>query len=603
MEDLPMTYSDSSAFEALTAHAKALPGDLASDQDALLSHLNEFFRQLSPSPVEAQIRRIDTLLQELQQFYPLTSGTFDAVLSVLELVFFHENTQELHPQLMELLGRICGTPSEELGDTQLSLICIRLLFPAIYDLGAIHPVRPCLYFMQPRKGLNQTFRYLYRRLEKRFPWELKLYELDRDFSGTQGYYANALYFIRDMATATAVFVHESNNLMGHLTIRPETEIIQLWHGCGVFKHIGLSTYGKDGFKSMEKYNEFPEYNNYSLVTIASPELEWVFEEFMGISKESHIIRPLGVSRTDEFFDPGYVEKCREKLYRAIPAAREKKVILYAPTYRGLDPNRVSPDALDIGLFAQELGDDYILILKHHQTVKQVPPIPEPYRDTFAYDMTRGKGMNINELMTIADVCITDYSSVAFEFSLFERPLLFFVYDLDDYIDNRGLYYNFDEITPGPLCRTTQEMADYIRSLKDGFDSTEISDFRRRFMCSCDGHASERTISFLIQSTHQSAELFRGLKPPAFKKDHHFNGWNIYRYEKDCKVWICTDDKWHTEQELAHSRLKKKRFDGEVTPAGVTGDDRYDLFYEALWKADHLPKAIVDYIRSWKSGKH
>jgi hypothetical protein len=147
------------------------------------------------------------------------------------------------------------------------------------------------------------------------------------------------------------------------------------------------------------------------------------------------------------------------------------------------------------------------------------------------------------------------------------------------------------------------MADYIRSLTDGFDSTEISDFRRRFMCSCDGHASERTISFLIQSTHQSAEPFRGLKPPAFKKDHHFNGWNIYRYEKDCKVWLCTDDKWHSEQELAHSRLKKKRFDGDVTPAGVTGDDRYDLFYEALWKADHLPKAIVNYIRSLKPGKH
>ena len=247
---------------------------------------------------------------------------------------------------------------------------------------------------------------------------------------------------------------------------------------------------------MARYEEFPEYNKYSVVTIASPELTWVFEEFMGISKDSGVIQPIGVCRTDEIFDNGYVEKCYQKLYKAIPAAQDKKIILYAPTYRGVDPHRVSPDALDIAAFAKELGDDYILIIKHHQTVQNVSEIPEPYRDTFAYDMTRGRGMNINELMTIADICITDYSSVAFEFSVFERPLLFFVYDLDEYIDNRGLYYDFNEITPGPLCRTNEEMIRYIKDLKQGFDKTVITNFKNLFMCSCDGHACERLLELL-----------------------------------------------------------------------------------------------------------
>lgn len=180
-----------------------------------------------------------------------------------------------------------------------------------------------------------------------------------------------------------------------------------------------------------------------------------------------------MSRTDEFFDPQYIQNCYEKLYERIPEAKEKKIILYAPTYRGVNQKRVAPDALDIEKFEKALGDRYILIIKQHQTVKELPEIPEEYRDKFAYDMTRGRGMDINELMTVSDICISDYSSLVFEFALFERPILFFAYDLEDYIDNRGLYYDFDDITPGPVCRTNEELIDYIQNIDKRFDKQEI----------------------------------------------------------------------------------------------------------------------------------
>ena len=182
----------------------------------------------------------------------------------------------------------------------------------------------------------------------------------------------------------------------------------------------------------------------------------------------------------------------------IPAARNKKVILYAPTYRGVKSKRVSPDKLDIGKFYEALGDEYILIFKHHQTVEQLPKIPKQYEGTFAYDMTRGKGMSINDLLTVADICISDYSSVVFEYALFERPMLFYVYDLEEYIDERGLYYEFDEITPGPLCRTNEEMIDYIKNVDERFDRQEVADFKNKFMCCCDGHATERILEFMEQ---------------------------------------------------------------------------------------------------------
>lgn len=377
-------------------------------------------------------------------------------------------------------------------------VYIKKILPMIYSDFCKFHIENVAVFMQPRSGLNQSCKYIYNRLKEEGKYKVLLRELHRGEVGTSQHWENAEKLMCEMGTAKAVFVHESNPYFGYLNIRKGTKVIQLWHGCGIFKKIGLSTRGKKHFKSEEVYEEYPEYNNYSIVTIASPELSWVYEEFMGIDKKEGIIQPIGVSRTDEFFDKTYIENCYKTLYETIPAAKGKKVILYAPTYRGVGVNRISPDELDVKKFAEVLGDEYILIFKHHQTAIEVPEIPEPYKDTFAYDMTKGKGMSINDLMTVADICISDYSSLVFEYALFERPMLFFVFDLEEYIDERGLYYDFDEITPGPLCRTNEEMIDYIQHVDERFNRQEVIDFKNKFMCCCDGHATDRIIEFMEQ---------------------------------------------------------------------------------------------------------
>ena len=99
--------------------------------------------------------------------------------------------------------------------------------------------------------------------------------------------------------------------------------------------------------------------------------------------------------------------------------------------------------------------------------------------------------SLDPRMTVADIMITDYSSVVFEYALFERPMAFFTYDLDEYIDERGLYYDFDEVTPGPLCTTNEELIDYIINIDTRFNKQEVIDFKEKFMSSCDGHSTER----------------------------------------------------------------------------------------------------------------
>ena len=106
-------------------------------------------------------------------------------------------------------------------------------------------------------------------------------------------------------------------------------------------------------------------------------------------------------------------------------------------------------------------------------------------------------MSIEELLFVADICISDYSSLVFEYSLFEKPMIFFAFDLDNYYDWRGFYYDYKEFVPGPIYTTTEEMIDYIKHIDTKFDKQKVKQFRDKFMSACDGHATERIMKLVF----------------------------------------------------------------------------------------------------------
>lgn len=121
------------------------------------------------------------------------------------------------------------------------------------------------------------------------------------------------------------------------------------------------------------------------MTVSSPEVIWAYEEAMNLPKG--IVQATGISRTDLFYDEEFVNSRREKLYEVMPEARGKKVILYAPTFRGHVASATSPDEIDFYRFAKELGDEYVLVCKHHPFVKFPPEIPEEL-SSFARNLTQ-----------------------------------------------------------------------------------------------------------------------------------------------------------------------------------------------------------------------
>ncbi|MEN0644766.1 CDP-glycerol glycerophosphotransferase family protein [Alkalicoccobacillus gibsonii] len=191
------------------------------------------------------------------------------------------------------------------------------------------------------------------------------------------------------------------------------------------------------------------------------------------------------------------EKDIEVLKTKYQLPQDKKVILYAPTWR--DHEYYGPGnykfklKLDLDLLKKELGDEYVIILRMHSFVAENFDL-KPYKG-FVYDYS--KGIDITDLYLVSDILITDYSSVFFDFAILKRPMFFFTYDIELYRGSiRGFYFNFEEESPGPIVTTTQELIKEVKQISLGFDYLNKA-FINRFCYLDDGHASEKTVEAIF----------------------------------------------------------------------------------------------------------
>lgn len=368
----------------------------------------------------------------------------------------------------------------------------KILYPLCYRWYARKPVdEKKVIFIEPRLDkLTNSIMEIYDYFKESGEYTIHEHYLRDRYARYRVQYKRSMDFIKDFATAKYAVVAEANNTLGCLPKRRETIVCNTWHGCGAFKRFGFSTADKIFGGSMKEKLKYPLYKNLDIVTVSSPEAVWAFEEAMGLEGKG-VVQPLGVSRTDVFFDEDYIKASVDRVHEAVPASKDKKIIFYAPTFRGRIATAVGPDALDVDRMARELSDEYVLIIKHHPLVKRPPLLSPDIKDVFAFDLTRNG--SIDDLICASDICISDYSSLVFEYSLFERPMIFFAYDLDDYFDWRGFYYDYEELTPGPIVTGTEEIIHYIKNIDTLFDRQQVIDFRQRFMSCCDGHATERII--------------------------------------------------------------------------------------------------------------
>lgn len=198
----------------------------------------------------------------------------------------------------------------------------------------------------------------------------------------------------------------------------------------------------------------------------------------------------GYPRTDRLFASDFdVNKIKEEL--GLPL--DKKIVLYAPTFR---KQGVFEMPLDLEYLRSKLADEYILLIRLHHFAAGSYKIPQD--KAFIFDACGYS--NIETLYKIADIMVTDYSSVMFDFALTGKPMIFYTYDLEEYESKtRGVYFDIRTEAPGMIVMTNEELADAI--LTGGFGEEErVKRFKEKYLTYECGNSCEKVFEEAIKKT-------------------------------------------------------------------------------------------------------
>lgn len=345
-----------------------------------------------------------------------------------------------------------------------------------------------VFISNRRKDLSGNFEFVYNILKEDTSLDICFVLDDRDVKGMS--FLTAARYGYYFATSKVVLVDDFTPLIHKLPKREGMSIIQLWHACGAFKTFGYSRLGKTGGQKQAS----PNHRNYDYAIVSSKEISKFYAEGFGISLEKAVAT--GVPRTDIFFDEAYKEKAKKEFYEKYLQLKGRKIMIFAPTFRG--NGKLSgfypEDKFDVERVYEELQGEYAIIIKHHPFVQNRNVVPEKYKDSI---IDLSENSELNDLLFVADLLVTDYSSVIFEAALLDIPMLFYAYDLQRYIATRGFYYEYERFVPGKI---VQSFAKLLTAMKEkDFETEKIENFKTRFFDDLDGKSSERTVDLIYKA--------------------------------------------------------------------------------------------------------
>lgn len=277
---------------------------------------------------------------------------------------------------------------------------------------------------------------------------------------------------------TASYLTFNAGLPPGLIRRPGQVVVQTWHGTPLklLGHDRPVNHGKAGFaESTGRY-----VSRWDHLLAGNPHSAEVFRRAWFY--EGPVLE-VGYPRNDVLAAPDH-EHARTVRDR-LGVGEGKTIVLYAPTWR--DGSRVMPELLDLDRLHELMGPDHVFMVRGHMNINrwQSRPAGHAVIDVTSYP-------EINDLFLVADVAITDYSSIMFDYSVTRKPMVFFVPDLDDYRDRRrGVYFDLGQVAPGPLLTTTDEVAEALRDLDPTPYADKYDAWVMRFNPHDDGRAAAR----------------------------------------------------------------------------------------------------------------
>lgn len=287
--------------------------------------------------------------------------------------------------------------------------------------------------------------------------------------------------------ARLVFCDNYYAFLAGLVRSSKTKIVQIWHANGAIKTFGWEDLTTAKRSSSDKRRFQAVYDHFDEYIVGSKAMGQVFVNSYHAKKRQ--MQLLGYPRCDQYFDQEWIKETRQRILRSAPELQQKRVILYAPTYR-LNKDFSLPKNLVKALLADPNSTVIIKLHPVHKDREKVLQKIENPRIHFYHQF------DINELLTVADTLVTDYSSVVFDYSLINKrkQVIFFMFDLDSYKKDPGIQKDLFDWLPEKPIKTVTGLSEAIASNQ----STDFSEFNRRWNTYNDGEATNRVINHYLQ---------------------------------------------------------------------------------------------------------
>ncbi|ASI65049.1 MULTISPECIES: CDP-glycerol glycerophosphotransferase family protein [Lactiplantibacillus] len=274
--------------------------------------------------------------------------------------------------------------------------------------------------------------------------------------------------------------------------------IQTWHGTPL-KKLGLDieNVAMPGTNTAAYHRNFvSEANRWDALVSPNDYSTQIFRSAFGFKNQ---ILKVGYPRNDELINSSPEDVTALKQQLGIPL--DKKVVLYAPTYRDNQFAEKGKYTFELPFsladFRERFGQDAVLILRMHYLISNALDVSD-YSD-FVYDLSSYP--NISDLYLVSDLLITDYSSVFFDYAYLQRPILFYPYDYHLYKDElRGFYLDYEKDLPGKIAQNEADLLDNVEEFLQRPDMSQDPQFQKfygRFCAINDGLASFKVVNYVV----------------------------------------------------------------------------------------------------------
>ena len=305
----------------------------------------------------------------------------------------------------------------------------------------------------------------------------------KSFIPALSYYFHIYKQMYHLATSKVCLIDTYIIPVSILKHKKSLTIIQLCHGIGNIKKFGYQTLDNESGNNHKLSDLMLMHNNYDYLISTSDETSKFYAEAFNMPVEKCI--PIGNPKIDYILD---IPKKKKTVLKKYPHLKDKPVILYVSTFR-----KYEDDYLEEFIKNADFDKYNIIMHIHPVTYKFHPDIDKYLTDDRIY---RCKDFNTQDLLSVADIAITDYSSFVFESAILEIPTYLFVPDYEKYTSKNGLNVDIFKELPNVVFKDAKEMFKHIN--KDKYDMTVIRNFKNKYVSNCDGDATKKLVDFMIK---------------------------------------------------------------------------------------------------------